>query len=267
MTVPTVGDLFELESPTSEAVAAARLTMFAAAVGAPQRLGPWTDEELVGLDDPGRPPSAPSPWYSSLAPAEQEVALTAALRGLTARGLYRADPVDAATGTFTYRALPEVLALLTMRRATDRVVVAERRSADRVDWALAYAQRAGLWLLELVDHVGVHGFVLCTGEEAAEALTAWSGAVEGPVPDLDVVLSRAQVSAGAAPLEAVGRSTLAVTITPLVVDGPATQDSSGLFTGPDGSYLSTASADGGVGYRGADRAAVRAHWAAALGRG
>jgi len=266
VSAPTLGDLFELDTPTSQAVAAARLSLFAAAVDAPQHLGPWTDEELAGLDEPGRPPSAPSPWFSSLPAAEQEVALTAALRGLSARGVYRAGPLDEATGTFRFEAVPELLALLSMRRHTDRVVVAERRGADRLDWVVVYAQRAGLWLLEQVDHVGVHAFLLCTAEEAAVRLTAWSGArADLPVPGLDVVLTRAQAAAGDAALEAVGRSTLAVTLTPVEVADAQAGESSGLFTGPGGCFVSTAVADG-VAYRGASAEDVRAHWARALGQ-
>jgi hypothetical protein len=262
MSAPTVGDLFERVSPTADAVAAARLSLCAAALDAPQRLGPWTDEELAGLDEPGRAPSAPSPWFSSLSPAEQDVALTAALRGLTARGVYRAEPVDEATGVFTYRAVPELLALLTMRRHTDHVVVAERRGAAQVDWTVLYEQRAGLWLLEQVDHVGLHEFLLCTAEEAADRLTGWSGAHDGPsVPDLDLVLTRAQVAARDDRLGAVGRSTLALTLTRLDVADPSAQRSSGLFTGPGGCVLSTAAPGGDAAYRGVDVSAVRGHWA------
>ncbi|WP_337059732.1 hypothetical protein [Kineococcus sp. G2] len=266
MTAPTVADVFDLAGPASRTVVEARLTLCAAAVDAPLDLGSYTDEELVGLDGPGGTPSAPSPWYSSLSEAEQRTALTAALRGLTARGAYRAEPVDEATGAFVFRALPDVLALLTMRRHTDRVVVAERRGAARCDWAVLYQQRAGLWLVERVDHVGVHEFVLCTAEEAARALTAWSGAHgELPVPELDVLLDREQVAAGPQELEPVHRCTLAVTLTRLRVGDPGAEESSGVFTGPGGCFVSTAAPGGGVVYRGASPETVLAHWRDALG--
>jgi hypothetical protein len=265
MSVPSVEDLFELEAPDSDAVVEARLSLLGAAVGSPQRLGRFTDEELVALDDPGSAPLAPSPWYSSLSDDEQETALTAALRGLTARGVYRATPVDAKAGTFTFQASVEILALLTMRRHTGTVVVAERRTADERDWALLYQQRAGLWLAEYVTHVGQHEFALATDDESAEAVTTWCGALAGSVaPDLDVVFTRQQVADQDAALEPVGRSTAAVTITRLEVGESVVETWSGVFTGPEGSYVSTAVGDD-VGYRGASRDAVLAHWRSVLG--
>jgi hypothetical protein len=262
-TADTVG---LLESPDSEGVVDLRLSLYGAAVDDPQRLGTFTDEELVGLDDLGRAPSAPSPWLTSLPQDEQDSAVTAALRGLTARGVYLATPVDAESGTFVYRAIPEILALLTMRRYTGCVVVAERQGSQARDWVVLYEQRAGLWLAEYVTHTGLHDFVLATAEATVESLTAWCGAPDGvPAPATDVVLTREQVAAQAPELEEVGRSTAAVTITRLGLGDTTTESWTGVFTGPEGSYVSVAEGDDGVRYRGAGRADVLAHWRDVLG--
>lgn len=260
MSVPAVDELFELESPDSEAVVATRLSLLGAAVDAPQALGRFTDEELVALDGFGQPPVAPSPWFDSLGDDEQQTAVTAALRGLTARGVYRAVPIDAETGTFAFQASAEILALLTMRRFTGTVVVAERQLAEQRDWAVLYQQRAGLWLAEYVTFVGQHEFVLATDDDMVEQLTAWSGARDDvAAPELDVVLTREQVAGQDPVLEPVGRSTAAVTVTRLEIGESVAESWSGVFTGPEGSYVSVSVGDD-VGYRGTDRAGVLAHW-------
>lgn len=267
MTDPATDEVDLLESPDSEEVLAARLSLYGAAVDDPQRLGTFTDEELVGLDDLGRPPSAPSPWLTSLPRDEQDSAVTAALRGLTARGVYLASPVDEASGTFVYRAVPEILALLTMRRYTGCVVVAERQGSEARDWVVLYEQRAGLWLAEYVSHTGLHDFVLASGEETAAALTAWSGARgDVPAPEVDVVLTREQVAAQAPELEPVGRCTAAITVTRLVLGETTTETWTGVFTGHEGSYVSAAVPDTGrVRYCGAAQDDVLAHWRTVLG--
>ncbi len=258
-------DLFDLATPQSDAVVGARLDLFAAALDSPQVLGCFTDEELVGLDEPGGEPLAPSPWYSSLTEAEQVTALTAALRGLSARGIYRAAPLDVETGAFEFEADPQVLALLTMRRHTATFVVAERRTADLLDWAVLYGQRDGLWLTEVVTHVGQHHFTLARESDTVEALTTWCGALpDVPAPALDVVLTRDQVAAEHPALEEVGLSTAALTVTRLDVGDTVSDTWSGVFTGPHGAYLSTPVGDD-VGYRGADRQAVVAHWRQTVG--
>lgn len=254
-----------------------RLDLLAAAVEEPLALGTFTDEELAGLDDPTGPPSAPSPWLTGLPAEEAQTAVTAALRGLTARGLYRAIPVDEQEHTFAVEAEPQLLALLTMRRYTSCVVVAERRTAAAVDWTVLYAQRAGLWLAETITPIGLHAFTLATAEAHTESMTAWSGipgAEAATAPDLDVTLSRDQLAAGPQALEPVGKSTVAITLTRFDIDTVPDDDGteggrdastvretwSGVFTGPSGCYLSTVTGDAGVRYRGVAAARVREHW-------
>ena len=258
-------DLFDLAPPGSDAVVAARLDLVAAALEQPQMVGRFTDEELVGLDDPASEPMAPSPWYSSLSEAEQLTALTAALRGLTARGVYRAVPLDAETGAFAFQADAQILALLTMRRHTATFVVAERRTADLVDWVVLYQQRDGLWLSEVVTHVGQHEFTLAGGADTVEVLTTWCGArPDVAAPELDVVLTRAQVAAQHPALEPVGLSTAAITVTRLDVGDSVSETWTGVFTGPHGAYVSAA-VGGDIGYRGVDREAVLVYWRDVLG--
>ncbi|WP_123372276.1 hypothetical protein [Cellulomonas sp. PhB150] len=273
MSLPSMEDLFDLATPESDAVVEARLGLFVAATDQLQVLGSFTDEELVGLDGPDGAATAPSPWYSSLSEAEQQTALTAALRGLTARGVYRAIPIDSETATFAFHADPQVLALLSMRRYTGVVVVAERQTADQRDWAVLYQQRDGLWLTELVNHVGQHEFVLATGGETAQLVTTWSGAPSDvAAPDLDVVLTRDEVAGQDPVLEQVGRSTAAITVTRLDLPDPEDPDAdrsveetwSGVFTGPGGGYVSTAVGDD-VGYHGVDLDGVLHHWRDVIG--
>jgi len=270
MSAPAIDELFELAHPDSDAVAAARLTLLGTAVDGPVTLGTFTDEELVAVDGSIGAPFAPSPWFTSLSQDEQETAVTAALRGLTARGVYRAEPLDPEAGTFTFRASARLLALLTMRRHTGTVVVAERRLADQLDWALLYQQRAGLWLGEYVSSVGQHELVLATDDDTADAVTAWCGArAEVLAPELDLVLTRERVAAQDDALLPLAACTAAVTVTRLEVEGDRPDEDvvetwSGVFTGPSGSYVSTA-ADDDVAYRGVDRDGVRSHWRSLLG--
>ena len=265
MSLPTVDDVLELAEPGGDAVIETRLVLYGAAVDGPQVLGRFTDEELVGLDGLGSEPSAPSPWYSSLSVNEQQIAITAALRGLTARGAYLATPLDADAGTFEFLASVDILALLTMRRHTGTVVVAERQHAEQLDWAVLYQQRAGLWLTEYVSHIGLHEFVLSVDDAAGDALTTWCGAhAETPAPPLDLTLTRTEVAAQSAALGPVAQSTAAVTITRLDVGDAVQETWTGVYTGPAGSYVSTAAGDG-VRYVGADREAVLAHWLDVLG--
>lgn len=145
-------------------VLASRLELMAAAADEPVQLGVFTDEELAALDDLSTSPVQPSPWFASLSEAEKQIAMTAALRGLTARGVYRATPVDAQTRTYTAAIDPSIGALLTFRRYVDWLVVVERTTAESTGWALLYPQRERRFLIEYVDHVGLHEFVATDAE-------------------------------------------------------------------------------------------------------
>lgn len=147
-----------------------------------------------------------------------------------------------------------------MRRYAATFVVAERRTADQRDWAVLYGQRDGLWLTEEVTHVGQHTFMLAQGDETVEALTTWCGAPPDiAAPELDVVLTREQVAADHPVLKTVGLSAAAVTVTRLDVGEDVQESWTGVFTGPQGSYVSTSAGDD-VRYRGADQGAVRDYW-------
>jgi hypothetical protein len=92
----------------------------------------------------------------------------------------------------------------------------------------------------------------------------WSGArADVSAPVLDLVLTRGQVAAQDSALAPVALSTAAVTITRLDVGESVSESWSGVFTGPQGAYISTAVGDD-VGYRGADRDAVLAHLCSVL---
>jgi hypothetical protein len=242
-------------------VLAARLTLVGSAVDEAVQLGTFTDEELAALEDLTTEPVVPSPWFASLREGEKQIAMTAALRGLTARGVYRAQPLDAATGEFRYEVDPDILALLTMRRYVDRLVIAERTTAEGTDWAVLYPQRDGVWLTEYVDRRGLHQFVLAGREVAVPGLATWCGSLAGaPVPEVDVVLTTDEIASGPAVLDPVARSSYATTVTLLdPAGGPRHEEWSGVFGGPEGSCLSTAEGEA-VRYRGVDRDGVERHW-------
>lgn len=257
-------DLVELDD---EDVLGARLSLLGGAADEPQHLGVFTDEELLALDGMPEAPPVPSPWYSSLSDAERAIALTAALRGLTARGVYLAEPVDEAAHHFISRAAPEILALMTMRRHVPSVVVAERKTAEQTDWVVLHEQRGAIWLAEYIDRRGMHEFVLATSESSASSLTTWSGAVPGrAVPDLDVVVSRAQLAQRPTELDPVAACTVAVTVTRFDLSDPGVDTWSGVYTGPDGAYVSTAVTEtDAIAYLGSSADDVEQHWRRALG--
>lgn len=207
----------------------------------------------------------PMPWTSRLAEGHGDTALSTALRGLLARGLVHVEQQADGDGVVIH-AVPELFALLTMRRHVTSVVVGERHVDGTDDFAVLHEQRAGLWLIEYIDHRGLHEFVLATAEVAAEAMTLWCGALpDRPVPELDVTLTRDQLASRPAVLEPVAAAMAAVTITRIDLSDPPVGTWSGVYTGADGHYLSLATREDGLRYVGADHAAVLEHWSVTLG--
>jgi hypothetical protein len=262
---PTLVALSDLVALDDEQVLDTRLSWLGDAVDEPQRLGIFTDEELLVLDGAPEPATVPTPWTSRLADGHTDTALSTALRGLLARGMVHVEQRADDAGV-EVAAAPEIFALLTMRRHVTSVVVGERHVDGREDYAVLHEQRAGMWLIEYVDHRGLHEFVLATAEVAAAAMTVWCGAVpDRPVPGLDVTLTREQLAERPAELDQVAAATAAVTITRIDLSDPPTGTWSGVYTGPDGHYLSVATPQDALRYVGADHAAVLEHWAATLG--
>jgi hypothetical protein len=214
-------------------------------------LGSYSDEEIAALvfEEQDRP--VPLPWLDTLADGERELALAMGMRSLTVRGLVEALPLDDVQGTIQQTCPTEVWVLLGMRRYAASMVVAERTTSLGTDWIVLYEQGQDRWLAEFITPQGFHEFVLAPTQDTTLALLAWSGVdAQTPVPDLDVRLSAEQVQGQDPRLEPVGRSMVAVTLSrvdPAAADG-ATY--AGLYSGPDGSFLSRREPDGQIRFRG-----------------
>lgn len=264
-----------------EEVLAERLELMGAALEEPVRAGVFTDEELAALDDLTLTPVQPSPWYSSLKDAEKQIAMTAALRGLTARGVYRAEPVDTPSRTFRPSVDPAVLALLTLRRYVPHLVVVERRTAEHTDWALLYPQREETFLIEYVDHVGLHEFVAVDAGTAVDAMTEWTGSnVElldpsdaagdsgdsgrpGATTSWDVTLTREEIEARPETLEPLTRCLFSSTVTRFDPERSEEHDWRAAHAGREGTFVATPVGDS-VRYRALERDSLAAWWREAL---
>lgn len=214
-------------------------------------LGSYTDEEIVALTFDGMDRPVPTPWLDSLEPHEHELAVAGGMRSLTVRGLVEALPLDDVSGTVQQTSPPEVWALVRMRRQAPTTIVAERATTLGTDWIVLYEAGQGRWLAEFITATGFHELVLATAEDTAFALLGWSGVVpDSPVPDLDVRLTVEQVEGEDPRLERVGASLVAVTLSRTTLADPDQISWSGLYSGPDGSYLSRREPDGLVRFRG-----------------
>lgn len=255
-----------VDGPSAE-VAASRLELLTVALTGPLELGSYTDEELVALDAPDGRPFAPSPWFSTLSEQEGQAAVVAALRGLTARGVYRAIPVDEESGEMTFEADPDLLALLSLRRQVPTVVVAEHRAQERVQWHVLYSHSEGLWLGEKITPIGIHEFTLAGREHWVEVLTEWSGATDGSQerPVLDVLVPPVNGSAAeAAPPYVVAVCEKSTVITRFDATGSAPRETWGsVHTGTDAHYVGMETPEG-MHYLGATARDVRTRWENAL---
>jgi hypothetical protein len=247
-------------------VVAARLGLFSAARDDVQELSTLTDEEIAGLNALELDPAFPAPWFATLSLDEKQIAIGAALRGLTARGLYYVESVPEGSDEMHPQVATHLLAMLTMRHFAARVYVAERVLDGRADHAVVFDQGEGIWLAEYIDHRGLHQFRLGTADASVDMLNTWSGgSVCGGRPDLDVVLTVGEADSAPAVLAPVAASTVGVHITGIEVANASGPTTSAVFsTKNKGAYVVTRQPDGRLRYRGAGSDDVRAHWAALL---
>lgn len=195
-------------------------------------LGVLTDEELLGLDDPElEAPPFPSPYLASLGAAERDTAVTAALRSLTARGVYRATPLGEAEDSVEIWMEPDLAALMSMRRGTLLIIVAERDTSHGKDWVVLHAQPHGLWLEEVIEHHGLHHFALISHDQAAvdlhvRALAGLEPTVEGPA--IDLVVPRRDLAENPSALAPVADARAMTQVTRLDISEDATLTTSGL---------------------------------------
>lgn len=220
-------------------------------------LGSYSDEEIAAWVFEGQDRPVPLPWLDTLEPQERELAVAMGMRSLTVRGLVEALPLDDVQGTIQQTSPPEVWVLLGMRRHAPSMVVAERTTTLGTDWIVLYEQGQDRWLAEFITAQGFHEFVLAPTQDTALALMAWSGVdPQTPVPDLDLRLSVDEVQGQDARLEPVGRALVAVTLSQTDTAAPEETTFAGLYSGPDGSYLSRREPDGLVRFRGESFEAV-----------
>lgn len=254
---------------TTEEVLAVRQEMQDESAEEALNLGSFSDEEIAALMFEGEDRPVPTPWLDSLEEQERELAVAMGMRSLTVRGLVEALPLDDVSGTIRQTSPPEVWALLGMRRFAQAVVVAERKTTLGTDWIVLYGQGQDRWLAEFITAQGFHEFVLARSLDTALALLSWSGVdPEAAVPDLDLLLTIDQVQQQDPRLEPVGRSLVAVTLSHTGLAAPDRTQWYGLYSGPEGTYLSRREgAQGMVRFRGEAFAAVEEFVAALLGEG
>lgn len=214
-------------------------------------LGSFSDEEIAALIFEGQDRPVPLPWLDSLDPQERELAVAMGMRSLTVRGLVEALPLDDVKGTIQQTSPPEIWALLGMRRHAPSMVVAERTTTLGTDWIVFYEQDEDRWLAEFITAQGFHEFVLAPTEDTALALLAWSGVdPQTSVPDLDLRLTVDEVQGQDDRLELVGQAMVAVTLSRTDPAAPDETTFAGLYSGPDGSYLSRQEPGGLIRFRG-----------------
>ncbi|QFG68896.1 hypothetical protein [Ornithinimicrobium pratense] len=214
-------------------------------------LGAYSDEEIAALVFEGVDRPVPLPWLDSLEPSERELAVAMGMRSLTVRGLVEALPLDDVQGTLQQTSPPEVWTLLGMRRHAPSMVVAERTTTMGTDWIVFYEQEQERWLAEFITAQGFHEFVLAPTEDTALALMAWSGVdPQTQVPEFDLRLTVDEVQGHDPRLEPVGQALVAVTLSRTDPAVPDETTFAGLYSGPEGSYLSQREADGLIRFRG-----------------
>jgi hypothetical protein len=223
----------------------------------PYQIVTLTDEEIVAVD--GRRSVAPRFWYDAQPPAAREVAVTAAARGLVARGWAMGSQSATEVESLALEATGPLRTVLGLRRAADRIVLAEQRLDDearaRVYYLLGDSARLGepgtppaepMALEEAVNSGGLHRFSMLTRSAAVEALAAWCTVGS----DLTRADRTAQAEAAAGPGLVVERSAdvetavRAVVGVPRVVTVVATVARA--LEPPDERYLSVYVGDDGV---------------------
>jgi hypothetical protein len=116
------------------------------------------DEEVVLLDGPGADHVAPHPWFGALAPEQQETALAVAARGLVVRGVVTPAAMIGQSGDVSMETTAGVHAVLSARRASAAVLMAQRRTAEASSFQAIYLRRDGFAVVEEVSPGGPHSF-------------------------------------------------------------------------------------------------------------
>ena len=150
-----------------------------------------TDEELMALDGFQNDPLTPTPWVAESARGEESRALVTAtaMRSMIARGIVTSAVVndprrDDAAGEeqASMVAVPELQGTAVLRRTSDAVIIAERRTERGTAYGYFYlfhmdGEVRVLW--EVFDATGFHLFFLMDGAALPEQFIAFIDPAEG----------------------------------------------------------------------------------------
>lgn len=158
--------------------------------GAVKEIVTLTDEELTALDGLQHDALTPLPWMSESATDDEGRALltAAAMRSMIARGIVTTGAVrdprsdeDAPADEAVMVAVPELQGTMVLRRTSDAVIIAERRTERGLAYGYFYVFHLEgtvrvLW--EAFDATGFHLFFLLDGDTLAEQLIAFVDPIE-----------------------------------------------------------------------------------------
>lgn len=216
-----------------------------------------TDEELMALDGLEHDPLTPTPWITASAtdPEARALVTAAAMRSMISRGIVTSSTVldprrfeEGSQEQARLVAVPALQGTVVLRRTSDAVLIAERRTERGTAYGYFYLFHTPggvrvLW--EAFDEAGVHLFFLLDGATLPEQLLAFvdpvSGAGEGD-GDLDEVPAAAFATSAAAARLAEARAVTTV----LVLDREDTAGPTAftLFSTPDALELMETSGEG-----------------------
>lgn len=150
-----------------------------------------TDEELMALEGIEHDPLTPTPWVDGTAPDREAQALVtaAAMRSMIARGIVTSSTVldprryeDGSQEPARMVAVPELQGTVVLRRTSDAVLIAERRTERGTSYSYFYLFHVDggirvLW--EAFDNAGFHLFFLLDGATLPEQLLAFTDPATG----------------------------------------------------------------------------------------
>lgn len=216
-----------------------------------------TDEELLALDGIEHDPLTPTPWLERAARGEEDRALAtaAAMRSMIARGIVTSSAVldprryeDGSTAQAQVVAVPELQGTVVLRRTSDAVLIAERRTARGTAYGyfhLFHLEDGVRVLWEAFDDDGVHLFFLLAGETLPAQLLAFVDPIDGAADDdgevEEVPVAQFPTSPAAARL---AEARAVTTVLVLARGSDADPTAFTLFSTPDGLELMETEGEG-----------------------
>jgi len=209
-----------------------------------------TDEELMALDGIEQEPLTPIPWIESAThtPEDRSLVAAAAMRSMIARGIVTSSAVldprryeDGSTQQARVVAIPELQGTVVLRRTSDAVLIAERRTERGTSYGYFHLfhledQVRVLW--EAFDETGVHLFFLLEGSTLPAQLLAFVDPIDGAGDndgDIEEIPSAEFSTSAAAARLAEARAVTTVLV--LARESDADPTAFTLFSTPDGVVL------------------------------